>query len=136
MATIGVDCQIILDGTGYFVEPNAYTMRRPRLRKASVLKGGAERYVDLGPGKREWHLTLLCLDGLTDYSGQALPRTGEALRESLRGSYQKTGSPLPFTDLDGSQYNVHFDDFQEQVRDPRTQLTSPSYHISVVLVEA
>jgi hypothetical protein len=135
MALLGIDCQIILDGVGYFVEPNAYTMRRPRLRKASVLKGGAERYVDLGPGKREWHLTLLCLNGLTDYSGQAVPFTGESLRESLRASYQKTG-PLAFTDLDGSQYSVHFDEYQEQVRDPRTQLTAPSYHVSVVFVEA
>jgi hypothetical protein len=65
-----------------------------------------------------------------------LSGTGEALRESLRASYQKTGTPLAFTDLDGSQYSVHFDDFQEQVRDPRTQLTSPSYHVSIVLVEA
>jgi hypothetical protein len=91
--------------------------------------------VDLGPGKREWRLTLLCLNGLTDYSGQLLPVTGEALRESLHTSYQKT-NPLAFTDLDGSQFSVHFDEFQEQVRDPRTQLTSPSYHISIVLVEA
>jgi hypothetical protein len=136
MSTVGIDCQIMLDGVGYFVEPNSYTLRRPRLRKASVLKGGAERYVDLGPGKREWRLTLLCLNGLTDYSGQVLSGTGEALRESLCASYQKTGTPLAFTDLDGSHYSVHFDDFQEQVRDPRTQLTSPSYHVSIVLVEA
>ena len=31
---------------------------------------------------------------------------------------------------------VHFDDFEEQVRNPRTQLTSPSYHCAVLLVEA
>ena len=43
---------------------------------------------------------------------------------------------LPFTDLDGASYQVHFDDFEEQVRNPRTQLTTPSYHCPIVLVEA
>jgi hypothetical protein len=39
---------------------------------------------------------------------------------------------LTFVDLDGNSYQVHFDDYEEQVRDPRTQLTSPSYHVAVV----
>src|SRR5690348_7243638 len=89
MPTLGVDCQVILDGVGYFVEPHTYAMKRTRLRKASVVKGGGERYVDLGPGKREWQLVVLCLNQLTDYSGQLLPTTGRALRESLRASYEK-----------------------------------------------
>src|SRR5437879_1110089 len=76
MPVIGVDCQVVLDGVGYFVEPHAYAMKRARLRKSTVVKGGGERYVDLGPGKREWHMTLLCLNQLTDYSGQTLPATG------------------------------------------------------------
>ena len=140
MPTIGVDCQIILDGTGYFVEPHTYSMKRPRMRKATITKSGAERYVDSGPGKREWHMILLCLNGMADYTGQLLPASGRALRESLRASYEKTpaggAATLSFTDLDGAAYQVHFDDCQEQVRDPRTQLTSPSYHAAVVLVEA
>jgi hypothetical protein len=140
MPTLGVDCQVILDGVGYFVEPRGYVMKRARLRRASVTKSGAERYVDNGPGKREWHLTLLCLNQLTDYTGQLLPASGEALRESLRASYEKTpaggATTLAFTDLDGTLYQVHFDDYEEQVRDPRTQLTSPSYHVAAVLVEA
>jgi hypothetical protein len=131
---------VILDGAGYFVEPRAYLMKRVRLRKASVTKGGGERYVDLGPGKREWHMTLLCLNQLTDYSGQMLPSTGKAQRDALRASYEKVPAggvvTLPFTDLDGASYQVHFDDFEEQVRDPRTQLTAPSYHCAIVLVEA
>jgi len=140
MPTLSVDCQIILDGVGYFVEPRAYAMKRPRLRKATITKNGAERYVDLGPAKREWRLVLLCLNGLTTYTGQLLPTTGQALRESLRASYEKspaTGTlTLAFTDLDNQPYQVHFDDYEEQVRDPRTQLTSPSYHIAITLVEA
>jgi hypothetical protein len=140
MVTLGVDCQVILDGVGYFVEPRTYLMKRTRLRKASVTKGGAERYVDSGPGKREWHLTVLCLNEMADYTGQLLPVGGRALRESLRASYEKTPAggtaTLAFTDLDGVTYQVHFDDYEEQVRDPRTQLIAPSYHVAVVLVEA
>ncbi len=35
-----------------------------------------------------------------------------------------------------ASYTVHFDDFEEQVRNPRTQLLTPSYHCAVLLVEA
>lgn len=145
MSTIGTDCQVILDGHGYFVEPRAYTMKRPRIRKAMTVKGGQERYTDLGPGKRTWHLVLLCLNQLTDYTGQRLSTTGQQLRDQLVTSYAKLDT-LSYVDLDGATYTVHFDDYEEQVRDPRTQLTpgarmdqpslSPSYHVSVVLVEA
>jgi hypothetical protein len=140
MAALGLDCQVMLDGVGYFVEPHTYAMKRARLRKASVTKGGGERYVDLGPGKREWHMTVLCLNQLTDYSGQALLLNGKALRDALRSSYEKVPAggvvSLPFIDLDGVSYQVHFDDFEEQVRDPRTQMIAPSYHCPIVLVEA
>jgi hypothetical protein len=140
MPALGVDCQAVLDGVGYFVEPHSYAMKRVRVRKSTITKGGAERYVDSGPGKREWHMTLLCLNGMADYTGQLLPASGKTLRDSLRGSYEKTPAggttTLAFTDLDGTGYQVHFDDYEEQVRDPRTQLISPSYHVAVVLVEA
>ncbi|MGH2387883.1 MAG: hypothetical protein ACRDIE_06720 [Chloroflexota bacterium] len=140
MATLGVDCQVILDGAGYFVEPAGYVMKRPRLRKAVITKSGAERYIDLGPGKREWRLRLLCVNGLLDYTGAPLPATGKDLRDRLRAAYEKTPAGgtagLTYTDLDGMEYTVHFDDYEEEVRDPRTQLTSPGFHVAVVLVEA
>jgi hypothetical protein len=140
MPTLGVDCQVILDRIGYFVEPHSYVMKRARIRKATLTKSGAERYIDLGPGKREWRMQLLCVDGLRDYTGAPLSGTGRALRDGLRLSYEKTPAggttTLAYTDLDGMVYTVHFDDYEEQVRDPRTQLTSPSYHVVVVLVEA
>jgi hypothetical protein len=140
MPTLGVDCQIILDGAGYFVEPTSYAMKRPRLRKADLTKSGAERYIDLGPGKREWRMRLLCVNGLLDYTAAPVPGSGMDLRNRLRASYEKTPAggtaDLAYTDLDGMEYTVHFDDYEEQVRDPRTQLLSPSFHVAVVLVEA
>jgi hypothetical protein len=135
MPTIGVDCQVIVDGNGYFVEPHAYAMKRVRVRKATITKGGSERYVDLGPGKRTWHMILLCVNQLLDNTGQQLALTGQQLRDQLVASYAKL-STISFTDVDGQVVTVHFDDYEEQVRDPRTQLSAPSYHVAVVLVEA
>ena len=135
MATRGVDCQILIDGSGYFVEPRTYALKRLRIRKAVITKGGQERYTDSGPGKRVWHMILLCLNNLQDYTGQPLPATGLSIRNALIASYNKL-STVAYTDLDGTAYTVHFDDYEEQVRDPRTQLANPSYHVAVVLVEA
>src|SRR5260370_101580 len=97
--TLGVDCQIVLDGSGYFVEPHSYAMKRIRVRKATITKGGAERYVDSGPGKRMWHMILLCLNQLTDATGQLLPLTGLQLRNQLVASYANLAT-VGFTDLD------------------------------------
>jgi hypothetical protein len=134
MPTVGVDCQVIVDGGGYFVEPGTYMVRQPRLRKATITKSGAERYVDAGPGRREWEMTILCLNELPGY-GAPVSASGEALRIALRASYAKAGT-ISFTDLEGQAHTVHFDDYTEHVRDPRTQLTSPSYHVAIILVEA
>ena len=136
MPTQSVDCQIILDGNGYMLAPSGHLMQRPRLRKATVAKGGAERYVDAGPGKHEWHLRILALTQMLDYSGQLLPLQGKAIRDALRTSYEKVNTVLGFTDVDGNVWSVRFDSFEEHVVDPRTQVTGVSYHVDIVLVEA
>ena len=100
MATLGVDSQIILDGNGYYVEPRTYSMKWIRLRKSAVTKGGQERYTDLGPGKRLWHMILLCLNNLPDYTGAPLPATGVQLRNQLVTSYGEVNT-VSYTDLDG-----------------------------------
>ena len=35
-----------------------------------------------------------------------------------------------------ASYTAHFDDYEEQVRNPRIQLLTLSYHCAVLLVEA
>ncbi len=132
---IGTDCEIIIDGVGYFVEPHTYDMKRPRIRKATITKDGSERYVDSGPGKREWQLILICANEMTDLTGQRIASSGLQLRNHLVTSYA-TRAPIAFTDLDGTVYAVHFDHYAEQVRSPRTQILGPSYHCTVTLVEA
>ena len=80
-------------------------------------------------------MILLCLNNLPDYTGAPLPATGVMLRNQLAVSYGEINT-VSYTDLDGQVYTVHFDDYEEQIRDPRTQLIAPSYHVAVVLVEA
>src|SRR5579885_2510534 len=46
--TIGVDCELVLDGTGYFIKPGSYQMKQPRIRKMIVRADGGLSYVDLG----------------------------------------------------------------------------------------
>ena len=91
--------------------------------------------VDAGPGKREWSLILICANEMTDFTGQRIANTGLQLRNHLVTTYN-TRAAVSFTDLDGTAYSVHFDDYAEQVRSPRTQLLGPSYHCTIVLVEA
>ncbi len=146
MPTIGSDCELILDGTGYFVKPGSYQMRQPRVRKATVRADGGESYVDLGPGKRIWTMTILCLNDLLRYDGQPTTVTGQHYRDTLRSSYLNSiGGTLLFIDpLNGSAIPVHFDDYQETVPNLRSQQISRalgqaaalSYEVAIKLVEA
>ncbi len=134
MATIGVDCQVVLDGVGYWLERHGYSVHRPRLRKATVTGDGGERYVDAGPGKRVWAFRVLALNGLLRYDGQPTGMTGQQYRDALAASYARSG-PLSFTDPHGVTWSVHFDLLGETIDDLRTQLSSPSYLMDVELVE-
>ncbi len=146
MATIGLDCEIILDGTGYFVQPGSYSMHQPRIRKATIRADGGESYIDLGPGRREWSMTLLCLNELNKYDGTPTGLTGQQYRDSLRNSYvNSSGIILNFSDpLNATGIVVHFDDYQEAIHDLRSQIIAPatgssagaSYMVHIVLVEA
>jgi len=33
MAVIGTDCELILDGQGYFIKPDTYQIKQPRIRQ-------------------------------------------------------------------------------------------------------
>ena len=111
MAVIGQDCEIILDGNGYFIKPGTFKMKQPRIRKATVRADGGEAYVDLGPGKRAWSMTVLCLNDLLKYDGTGTGLTGQQYRDALRTSYTgSTGTTILFTDaLNGAALAVHFE---------------------------
>ena len=146
MATIGVDCEVIIDGTGYFIKPGSYKMRQPRIRKATIRADGGEAYVDLGPGKREWSMILLCLNDLLKYDSTASSLSGQQYRDALRTSYTTSiGTTINFTDpLNGTAIAVHFDSYQEQITDLHSQVialatgngNAASYEVTVELVEA
>ncbi len=134
-ANVGIDCQVALDGTGYWLAPKSYRLRRPRLRKATALADGSERYVDRGPGKRVWRFTVLALDGLARYDGESTGLSGQEYRDRLAASYDTIGV-LTFVDPHGAAWRVHFDNLAEALPDPRSALASPGYLLEVELVEA
>ena len=146
MATIGLDCEIILDNTGYWIKPDSFTLKQPRIRKATVRADAGESYIDLGPGRREWSMTVLCLNDLLKYDGTSTGLTGEQYRDALRASYTgSVGTTINFTDpLSGSTIPVHFDSYEESIRDLHSQIIASatggaagaSYEVKIVLMEA
>ena len=146
MATIGQDCELILDGTGYFIKPGTYKMQQPRVRKATIRADGGVSYVDLGPGKRVWSMIVLCMNDLVKYDGSSTGVSGQQYRDALRSSYlNSVGTTLQFTDpLNGTPISIHFDSYAEQVIDLHTQQVSLStggspalsYEVAIELVEA
>ena len=146
MPTIGLDCELIIDGQGYFVKPGSYSVRQPRIRKATVRADAGESYIDLGPGRREWSMMVLCINDLQKYDGTPTGLTGEQYRDALRASYTNSvGSTIQFTDpLNGTAIPVHFDSYKEIIRDLHSQIISlatggsaaASYEVKIVLVEA
>ncbi len=135
MPTINVDCEVMLDGTGYLVKPGSYLLERPRVRRATVRADGNESYVDLGPGKRVWRFTALALNDLAKYDGTPTGLTGQQYRDALWTSYAKVATALSFTDPEGQTAQVHFDDLVERVADLRSQQVGLSYELDVTLVE-
>ncbi len=133
---VGIDAQVVLDGTGYWVDAGSYAVYRPRLRKAAVTLGGAERYTDTGPGKRVWRFTVLAFNDLTRYDGQPTGMTGQTYRDALSLAYERF-APLTFVDPHGTTWSVRFDDLVEQLPDLRTGAAPPglSYVLAVQLVE-
>ena len=146
MATIGVDCELLLDGAGYFIKPGSYKMKQPRVRKATVRADGNESYVDLGAGKRAWSMIVLCMNDLLKYDGTPTGLTGQQYRDALHTSYtNSTGTTIQFTDpLNGTPISVHFDNYAEIIYDLHVQQvplatgSTPglSYEVEIELVEA
>ncbi|HZU02043.1 MAG TPA: hypothetical protein VFA10_20390 [Ktedonobacteraceae bacterium] len=142
--SIGIDSEVVIDGTGYFVQPGTYTCKWPRIRKATVRADGGEGYVDLGPGKRVWSMVILCVNDLLKYDGTATGLTGQNYRDNLIASYNKIGQTVTFQDPLGNSIQVHFDSYEEHALDLHAQqvaiatggaLTN-SYFVAIELVEA
>jgi hypothetical protein len=146
MPTVGIDCEIMLDGNGYFVKPESYIVRQPRLSKASYRADGGLAYVDLGPGRRTWSLTILALNELKQYNGIVSSLSGQQYRDALRSSYlNNIGATILFIDpLGGSGSNVYFAQYAERIQNLHSQIIAPStgglsgasYEITIELIEA
>jgi hypothetical protein len=146
MPSIGFDCEIILDGAGYFIKPSTYTVKQPRIREAKYRADGSLSYVDLGPGKRGWSMVVLAINELCKYDGSTISTTGQQYRDALRASYlNNIGVAINFTDpLSGSAIPVHFDHYEETIINLHSQIISratggtagASYECKITLIEA
>ncbi len=146
MATIGTDCQLILDSVGYWIEPSSYKVMRPRTRRADMTgqaasptgpgAGSGERYIDRGPGKREFQFIVVAFNNLTKYDGTVQTTTGQQIHDSLQTSYNKVNTTLSYSDLNSTAFTVRFDDMVEEIVDARSQVDGIQYYMHVSLVEA
>jgi hypothetical protein len=144
MPTIGLDCMLILDGNGFWIEPSTYLVRRPRVRSAALNRtiaagglGVGERNVDFGPAKREWLFTVVAFQAMKDYAGRTVSTTGQQYRDQITTSYEKVNTILVFTDPHSINWNVRFDNLEEELGDVRAQPDSElQYFMNVVLREA
>ena len=146
MPIIGTDCQIILDGHGYWIEPASYQVSRARIRRAELTGqtatgtapgyGVGERYVDRGPGRREFTFIAVAFNNMLTYAGISQNTTGQAIHDQLQTSYNQVNTVLSFTDPTGQQWSVRFDDLVEELSDVRGQLDGCQWYLHVTLVEA
>lgn len=146
MATIGTDCQLIVDGVGYWIEPSSYQLTRPRVRRADMTgqaaspvgpgAGAGERYIDRGPGKRDWKFIVVAFNNLTKYDGTVQVTSGQAIHDTLQTSYNKVNTVIAYSDPNSIAWNVRFDDLVEQIVDVRSQIDGIQYYLHVTLVEA
>jgi hypothetical protein len=145
-STIAYDAEIILDGTGYFIKPNTYTVKQPRIRHVSYRADGSLSYIDLGPGRRTWTMTILCMNELKKYDGNTIATTGQQFRDALRASYiNNIGTTINFVDpINGSAIAVHFDQMEERIINLHSQIIAlasgssigASYEVKIELLEA
>lgn len=146
MSTIGYDCELILDGMGYFVKPGSYSVAQPRIRQASYRADGSLSYIDLGPGRRLWSMIILARNELRRYDGSTLSISGQQFRDTLYASYtSRIGTTINLTDpLNLTPVAVHFDFYEEHILDLHSQIiplstggsTGVSYEIKIELLEA
>jgi hypothetical protein len=145
VATVGVDSEVIIDSNGYFIKPDSYKVKRPRISKATYRADGTLSYVDLGPGKRVWSMTILCRNELQGYDGTRTGINGEQYRDDLLSSYtSNVATTISFTDPKGSSVNVYFQNYEETIVDLHSQIIAlstggslaGSYDVTVELLEA
>jgi hypothetical protein len=145
MPAIGVDCQLILDGNGYWLEPASFRVARPRVRRADLTgiaadpagagTGAGESYSDRGPGKRVWSFIVVAFNGMTTYAGTPVAAGGQQIHDLLRTSYNRVNTPLGFTDPTGALWSVWFDDMVAELSDVRGQVDGCQWYLHVTLVE-
>jgi hypothetical protein len=146
MYTIGYDCEVVLDAQGYFIKPGSYSVKQPRIRQMSYRADGSLAYVDLGPGRRLWSMTILAINELRRYDGTLMGVSGQQFRDALRTSYTSSiGATISLSDpINSESVAVHFDHYEETITDLHSQvialatggIVGVSYECKIELIEA
>ena len=136
---------VIVDGNGYFIKPESYIIKQPRIAKETYRADGSLSWVDVGPGKREFLMTVLAKPNLLKYDGTDTGISGETYRSNLRNSYtSKIAQTIVFQDAIGNSINVYFKQYEERILDLKSQIIAlstggslaGSYECSIILLEA
>jgi len=145
VATIGIDCEVVIDGNPFFIVPESYIIKQPRVSKATYRADDTLSYVDLGPGKREFAMTVLAKNNLSKYDGTDTGVTGQTYRDNLRSSYTSNiATTIVFKDPTNTSINTYFKNYEEKILDLKSQIIAlstggslaASYEIAIVLLEA
>lgn len=145
MATIGQDCMVIIDNTGYFIKPESYIIKQPRIARETYRSDGSLSWIDVGPGKREFLMTILAKNSLANYDGSTNSNTGQQFRDALRTSYTSNiATAITFKDPTNTSISVYFKDYQEKILDLKSQIIAlstggslaASYECPIILLEA
>src|SRR5436305_985504 len=106
---IGSNCEVIIDGTGYFIVPESYIIKQPRISKEQYRADGTLSYVDIGAGKREFLMMILAKNDLYGYDGVLTGVSGQTYRDNLRSSYTSNiATTIVFKDPTNTSINVYF----------------------------
>lgn len=145
MATINYDAEIILNGVGYFVKPNSYSVKQHRISHSKYRADGGLAYTDSGVGKRTWAMTILAVNELKKYDGSIVTTTGQQFRDALRSAFTASaGTTYTYTDPFNTPFTVHFDGYEEFVLNIHSQIIAlasggtigASYECHISLLEA
>ncbi len=144
MAAIGLDCDVTLQHpgvnggqpAGFLLKASggqktfACTVRR--LRSFNYTAGGALAYTDAGPGRKEWHMTVLAREGMIDHRQATVAATAREVRALLGAYYELVNAVLTFTDPAGDTWSVRFDSWLEAM----PELPGIGWDVEITLLEA
>ena len=109
--TIGANCNVIMNGQGFYIKEGGYTRSKKRIHTRRITKTGAMTYTDLGPLWNEFEFTLSIYSGEL-FNTQATPTE---LRNAVWEMYQGVNSPITLVTPTNETFSCLFNDLKEKM---------------------